>query len=161
MEKLFCAKGRPHSLAIPLIGADVNQVESCLGALTPLGRKLADRFWPGPLTLIVKADPGLSRRLLGGGDSVAVRVPDHSIARALASTLGFPVTSTSVNRTGADSAASAVEAIEAIGPFLSLVLDSGPCDRAMLSTIVDVRGDSPVLVRNGVVTWDCVVQSLS
>ena len=161
VENLFCAKGRPHNLAIPLIGADVNQVERSLGALTPIGRKLADRFWPGPLTLIVKAVPDLSGRLLGGGDSVAVRVPDHSVARALAFTLGFPVTSTSVNRTGADSAATAGEAVEALGSFLSLVLDSGPSDRAMRSTIVDVRSDSPVLVRNGVVTWDRVVQSLS
>ena len=161
VERLFHTKGRPYDLAIPLIGASVTQVEMCLGGLTAIGRRLADRFWPGPLTLVIRAPPAMDRRLLGGGDSVAVRVPDNAVARALAAELGYPVTSTSANRTGTPAALSAAEVVGVLGASVAFVIDAGPCTHGARSTIVDARGDAPVLVRDGVVTWDRVVQSLA
>ena len=90
------------SNAIPLlttfIAADMGQVARDAGRFTPLARALAGRFWPGPLTLVVAASAALNPRLLGGGATVAVRVPDHAVARALAAALGHPVTATSANR---------------------------------------------------------------
>ena len=161
VERLFQAKGRPRHLAIPLIGADLQQVETTLGRLTPLGRRLADQFWPGPLTLVIDAPAALDGRLLGGGRSVAVRVPDHAVARALAAELGYPVTSTSANRTGTPAATSAAEIVAAFASSVAFVIDAGPSDRAVPSTIIDARGDTPTLLRGGVVPWDRVVKSLA
>lgn len=157
VDRLFQAKGRPDQLAIPLIAADVEQVDREVGVLTPLGRRLADRFWPGPVTLVVDASPRLSRRLLGGGATVAVRVPDHAVARRLARLLGRPLTATSANRSGEPAATTASAAAAAMGSWASVVIDAGPAPTTEPSTIVDVRTNTPVLIRGGVIPWERVV----
>lgn len=159
VERLFRAKGRPAEMAAPIIAGDVEQVERHAGRLTPLARRLARRFWPGPLTLVIAAAPALSRRLLGGGDTVAVRVPDHPVARTLALQLGCPVTATSANRSGAPPPTTASAVVAALGPGVALVLDDGPSASPAPSTIVDARGETPVLVRRGAVAWDRVLES--
>ncbi len=160
IERVFRAKGRSSDLAIPLIAATIDQVASDVGRLTPLAKRLADRFWPGPLTLVLRAVVGLDPRLLGGRDSVAVRVPDHAVARGLAAALGRPITATSANRSGGSPGLSAQEVKEMLGPELHLVLDGGRARGDVPSTIVDVRGAKPVLIRSGVVPWKRVLQSL-
>ena len=157
VESLFRAKGRPAEMAVPLIAADAEQAAQHAGPLTPLGRTLAGRFWPGPLTLVVDAAPALNRRILAGGHTVAVRVPNHAVARALARELGHPVTATSANRSGEPPATTAAAAVTAVGPDLACVLDAGPAETTSPSTIVDVRGAAPVLMRPGVVAWDRVL----
>ncbi len=162
VERLFEAKRRSSDLAVPLIAATIGQVVAGVGHVTPLARRLADRFWPGPLTLVLDAADRLDRRLLGGRESVAVRIPDHAVARGLAAALECPITATSANRSGEPPAASADEVATAlVGPELRLVLDGGPATNPAPSTIVDARGTTPVLVRNGVVPWERVLQSLS
>ena len=161
VERLFEAKGRPPEMAIPLIAADIEQVQRCAGTLTPLARRLALKFWPGPLTLVIKAAPTLSRRLLADGDSVAVRVPSHSVARAIAKQLNHPLTATSANRTGERTPTEANEIILMFGSTVAVVLDAGPIEeRERSSTIVDARGKVPVLVRDGSVEWNSVLRSL-
>ena len=157
VERLFRAKGRPADMAVPLIAADPEQAARAAGRLTPLARALAERFWPGPLTLVVAASPALNPRLLAGGATVAVRVPDHAVARALAAALGHPLTATSANRSGAPPATTAAAAAEAVGADLACVLDAGPADVTTPSTIVDARGPAPVLLRPGAVPWDHVL----
>ena len=157
VERLYRAKGRPAAMAVPLIAADLEQVVRDAGRLTPLASTLAERFWPGPLTLVVDAAAALNDRLLAGGRTVAVRVPDHAVARALAAALGHPVTATSANRSGAAPATTAAEAAAAFGRDLACVLDAGPSPGASPSTIVDVRDDAPVLLRSGAVSWDRVL----
>lgn len=161
LELLFCAKGRSAEHSIPLIAGSREQVETHIGCLPPTGRKLADRFWPGPLTLVLAAHPMLPGRLLGGRDSVAVRIPDHPVARALADGLEYPITATSANHTGADPATTAVAAMSELGRTLAVVLDGGATDGDVPSTIVDVRARVPVLLRAGKVPWERVLQSLS
>ena len=160
VERLFQAKHRSPEMAVPLIGAAVEQIETCVGRLTPVARQLAQRWWPGPLTLVIDAAPTLNRRLLGGRESVAVRVPDHAVARALAQRLRYPVTATSANRTGVPAPTTAVEALTAMDTAVAFVLDAGATAGSVPSTVVDARGDAPILLRPGVVTWDRVVQSL-
>ena len=157
VERLFRAKGRPADMAVPLIAADLEQAARHAGRLTVLARSLAERFWPGPLTLVVDAWPALDARLLAGGRTVAVRVPDHAVARALARELGHPVTATSANRSGSQPATTAAAAVSAVGCDLACVLDAGPAKSTSPSTIVDVRGSSPVLLRHGVVAWERVL----
>ncbi len=159
VERVFEAKGRPQVLAVPVIAADLSQVDQQVGVLTPLARSVAERFWPGPVTLVLEARPSVSRRLLGGRETVAVRVPDHPIARALARLLDRPVTATSANRSGQPAATTADEAAAALGDRVSVIVDGGAASTTAPSTIVDVRSDVPVLVRAGVVPWERVVTS--
>lgn len=158
--RLFQAKGRPATMAVPLIAGDLRQVERHAGAMTTLAHRLARCFWPGPLTLVIDASPTLDRRLLAGGDTVAVRVPELPAARALALALGFPVTATSANRTGAPPPTTGPAALAALASAVALVLDGGPAPAATPSTIVDARREVPRLLRRGAVAWDRVLESL-
>lgn len=160
VERLFRAKGRAAEKAVPLVAADLRQVEGQVGVLTPLARRLATRFWPGPLTLVIAAAATLDGRLLAQGDTVAVRVPDLPLARALARGLDAPLTATSANRSGATPPTTAAATVSALGSSVALVLDGGSATAAEPSTIVDARGTSPVLLRPGVVAWDRVLESL-
>lgn len=160
VEQLLRVKSRSTAAGIPLIAADLAQVESDLGALTLSSGRLARRFWPGPLTLVVDASAALDPRLLAGGETIAVRVPDHAVARALAAALGHPITSTSANWSRVSPSTTAAGVVTALGSELTLVLDAGPSPGGAPSTIVDARGTNPLLLRAGVVPWDCVVQSL-
>ena len=161
VEHLFQAKGRASQYSIPLVAGSREQVEDHVGTLPPIGQRLANTFWPGPLTLVVAAHSTVPGRLLGGRDSVAVRVPDHAVARGLAVQLGYPITATSANRSGVRAATTVAEAVDELGPDLALVLDGGPAKCGVPSTIVDVRTTTPVLLRPGVVPWERVLQSLS
>jgi L-threonylcarbamoyladenylate synthase len=158
VHRLCRLKGRQDSSPIPLIAADRAQVEQHAGLLAPLGRRLADAFWPGPLTLVVPAWLGLARGVSGLGDRVAIRVPNHVVACELARQAGHPVTSTSANRSGEPAPATVDEFIEILGGGIDLVLDAGPTPGGLPSTIVDVTGSRPVLVRAGVVAWARVLE---
>ena len=161
LEHLFQAKGRSATHSVPLVAGCLEQVEAYVGRLSSIGRRLADIFWPGPLTLVLPAHPTLSGRLLGGRASVAVRVPGHAVARGLAVALGHPLTATSANRSGESAARTAAAAIDALGSELAIVLDGGATEGGMPSTIVDVQTSIPLLLRAGKVPWDRVLQSLS
>ena len=160
VERLFHVKGRSAEHAIPLIAANTDQVAARVGCLTPLARHLAEQFWPGPVTLVLDAIDELDRGLLGGQDSVAVRVPDHAVARGLAEALDSPITATSANRSGAPSTRSAEEVRATLGQYVHLILDGGASRSSLPSTIVDARGSTPTLIRNGAVPWERVLQSL-
>jgi len=160
VARLFDIKGRSADVAIPLIAADVTQVER-VATLTQLGHRLASAFWPGPVSLVLDARSSLSRRVCGGGDTVAVRVPDHPVARGLAAALGYPVTATSANRSGEPPASSAVDILQTIGSGVTMLLDGGDVAGGFPSTIIDARGPDPVLLRAGQVSWDRVLQSLA
>ncbi len=158
VTKLYRIKGRPVDQALPLIAASLAQVEAFAGVLPALGGRLARRFWPGPLTLVVPAWADLHPLALAGGASVAVRVPDHAAARRLAEALGHPVTSTSANRSGEPPSALADAVAAAIGDSLDGLIDAGPCPGGPPSTIVDVRGERPRLVRAGAIAWERVLE---
>lgn len=157
---LMAMKGRPGDKPLPIIAAHLEQVAARIGPLPALGRRLAQRFWPGPLTLVVTATQPLASGIAAEDGSVAVRVPASAIARALAAAVDQPVTSTSANVAGEPPAASADEVIRVFGATLALVLDGGPAHRATPSTIVDIRGNVPQLLREGAVAWGHVLESL-
>src|SRR3954471_24758266 len=105
VERLYDAKGRDRGLAIPLIAGRIEQALEAarLGARE---RRLAEAFWPGPLSIVLPALPTIAVAVRGPGGTVAVRVPDHAVARGLALALGFPITATSANLSGQAAAAS-------------------------------------------------------
>jgi len=158
--QLYRIKGRQVDQAIPLIAANIEQLEACAGTLGRLARILVERFWPGPLTIVIPAWDGLVDAVHAGTGTVAVRVPAHPTARALAAACGWPITSTSANRSG-DPALTTPEAVRlALGPDLDAIVDGGTSPGGQSSTIVDVTGREPRLVRAGAVPWDRVLECL-
>lgn len=163
VARLFDAKGRAGAQAIPLIAAEVEDVERWFGPLAPRTARLAAAFWPGPLTLVIPLrETILPAELTGGGDSIAVRVPDHAIARAVAAAAGGLITSTSANRSGQPPKQHARDVLAEVGASLALIVDAGPTPASAPSTIVDVRDEQapPRLIRTGVVPWRRVLESL-
>lgn len=151
-------KERVPDKTLPLIAADIAQVEWLAGRLSPRVRQLASRWWPGPLTLVLDVQRSLALGVVAPDGSVAVRVPAHTLARNLARRAGGPLTSTSANRAGQPPATTA-EACLALGDDVALVLDGGPSGATLPSTIVDVRGPDLRLLREGAVPWDHVLHS--
>ena len=161
VDRLVEAKRRPAGLAIPLIASERDQAAAAAAALTPLARRLMDAFWPGPLAIIVAADAALDPRVVGEGGTIAVRVPAHAVARALARAFDYPITATSANRSGCPAPSTAEAARAAFGSDIDAVIDAGPTPGGAPSTIVDVRDAAPRLVREGAVPWGRVLQSLA
>lgn len=152
------AKGRDDGKPLPLVAADEVQARALGGSWPEAAARLAARFWPGPLTLVVPAAPCLPDAVTSGTRTVAVRVPDLALARALCAAAG-PLISTSANLSGAPPPRTCAEAVEAVGPAAALALDAGP-GRDAPSTIVSVAGPEPVLVRAGAIAWTEVRHTL-
>ncbi len=158
VQRLFAAKERTAGQAIPLIAADLLQVEREAGRLTDLARRLASKFWPGPLTLVIAASAGISPSVHSGSGMIAVRVPDHGVARNLAAQCGCAITSTSANLSGRRAPRTADEIVQPLRDRIDVLLDAGATPGGLPSTIVDASGSVPVLVREGVVPWARVLE---
>lgn len=159
VQRLFDAKGRDSSLAIPLVASTLEQAREA-GELSAIDERLAEAFWPGPLTIVVPARPAIARNLLGGGTTIAIRVPAHAVAASLAAALGFCITSTSANRSGQVPATTAAQVAIDLGDAVDVVLDGGPSPGGRPSTIVEVTAHGPRLIRAGAVAWERVLESL-
>jgi L-threonylcarbamoyladenylate synthase len=158
VARLFALKGRPAQMAVPIVASDVEQAAGA-GTFGPRERRLAEAFWPGPLSIVIPAAAAIVPGVRGGGDTVAIRVPAHAVARRLAAAFGFCVTATSANTSGHPPATSADEVARHL-PEVDVLLDGGPAPGGAPSTIVGFDRDAPVLLRAGAVPWDRVLKSL-
>ena len=158
VERLFAVKGRDARVAVPLVAADLEQAMQA-GEFGPRQRRVADAFWPGPLSIVIPARASIARSALGGGETVAIRVPAHAVARQLAAEFGFSLTATSANATGQPPAAAA-DAVAIALPGVDLLLDGGEAPGGAPSTIIAFDPDGPVLLRAGAIPWDRVIKSL-
>jgi L-threonylcarbamoyladenylate synthase len=154
IARVFAVKGRAAERALPLIAADAAQVTAHLGRLPAAGQRLAERFWPGPLTILMPATRLLAREVSADTGTVGVRVPANPVARAICAACGHPVTATSANVSGEPAPATADAVERALGERIELLIDTGPAPGGAPSTIVDVTGGEPRLVRAGAVSWD-------
>jgi L-threonylcarbamoyladenylate synthase len=154
VARVFVVKGRAAARALPLIAADAAQIARHLGALPKMAMRLADHFWPGPLTMLMPAAAALAPDLSGGTGKVGVRVPADPIAMAVCAACGYPVTATSANVSGEPAPATADEVERMLGDRIEFLLDGGPTRGGAPSTIVDVTDGEPRLVRAGVISWD-------
>ena len=154
IARVFAVKGRAAERALPLIAADAAQVAEHLGRLPPAGQRLADRFWPGPLTLLMTAARGLARDVTGGTGKAGVRVPGDAVARAICAEAGRPITATSANPSGEPATPDPDEVERTLGDRIDLLIDTGATRGGAPSTIVDVTGADPVLVRAGAISWE-------
>jgi L-threonylcarbamoyladenylate synthase len=151
------AKGR-EAKPLPVIASDLGQVARLAAEVPPAVLRLADRFWPGPLTVILASGPEVPEEVTAGTATVAVRVPGLALARRLCGATG-PLISTSANAAGQPPPTTCAEAIAGVGRAAALALDAGP-GRPVPSTIVDLTGTPPRLVRPGAVAWADVLASL-
>jgi L-threonylcarbamoyladenylate synthase len=151
LARLFAAKDRPLDRAIVLLVADLEQAAS-VGVLTPAALLLAERFWPGGLTLVLRQAPeaALPAVLTAGTATIGVRIPDHESPRALARALG-PLPVTSANLSGQPDARDASEVLAQLGSRVDLVLDGGPARVGVPSTVVDCSGELPRVLRAGAI----------
>jgi L-threonylcarbamoyladenylate synthase len=156
VRRLYDLKGRAESSALTLIAADAGQAQAA-GQMTAAAARLASRWWPGPLTIVVPARATLAREVLAGGTTVGIRVPDHAVAIALARESGFCVTATSANRSGATAASTA--AADAL-PDVDAIVDGGPSRGGLPSTMVNAADGEVTLIRAGAVAWERVLESL-
>jgi len=158
VDRLFELKGRAPSAAIPFVAASRAQVDGWCG-LRGDSVELADTFWPGPLSLICDAPASIVAAVHAGLGTVAVRVPAHPIARALAEAWGSPLPATSANRTGEPAATQASELANLHSPHL-LIIDGGLAAGGAPSTIVDARERPARLIREGAIAWNRVLDSI-
>jgi L-threonylcarbamoyladenylate synthase len=153
VARIFAAKARPtfNPLIVHLADADAAAAHAMVD---PAARRLADRFWPGPLTLVLpkRADSPISALAVCGLATVALRVPGHRIARDLLAACGRPVAAPSANRSGQLSPTTAAHVADDLGGEVDLILDGGPTPVGIESTILDLTVSPPALLRPGAVT---------
>lgn len=148
LDRLYALKGRPAEKGIPVLLADAVDLFKVAGEISLHAQRLIDRFWPGPLTLIVPRRAGLPDAI-SPNQNIAVRLPDHAVARALIREAGGAVATTSANLSGHDPALSGAAALAALGSMVAVVLDDGPTPGDRPSTIVDCSSERPFIVREG------------
>jgi L-threonylcarbamoyladenylate synthase len=152
VRAVLAAKGRGRDMPPPVLVASPRVLDGLAYDLPTYARKLVDAFWPGGLTLVCPAQPSLDWDL-GADGTVAVRMPLHRTALALLDRTG-PLAVTSANRTGQPAATTCDEAEEQLGEAVSVYLDAGPCAGSAASTIVDVTGERPRVLRVGALELD-------
>jgi len=160
IEAIFETKGRPERMALPLIASDRKAVRLCVREFPDLAERLAASFWPGALTLVLAAAPTLPPRLLGGGQTVGIRISPHPVASALARAFGGAIIATSANRSGGPAPMTAAEVRDALGEEVALILDGGPTRGGKASTVLDLTSDPPRVVRSGAVALTAIEEIL-
>ncbi|QDF01132.1 L-threonylcarbamoyladenylate synthase [Myxococcus xanthus] len=149
VRRVFAIKGRPatHPLIVHIPG--VEHLDTWAREVPEAARKLAEAFWPGPLTLVLPRTARATDAVTGGQDTVALRVPNHPVALAVLQKLGGGLAAPSANRFGKVSPTTAEHVREDLGGDVDLVLDGGPCTVGVESTIVDLSSDEPAILRPG------------
>ena len=156
VKKIFAAKERPSTDPLIVHIAHVGQVTQCATAFPANARKLALSFWAGPLTLILPKKPSISDLVTAGLPNVALRAPSHRVARALMEMSGIPIAAPSANRFSRPSPTTAAHVKADLDGRVDLILDGGPTDIGLESTIVDFTVDPPVVRRPGGITYEQV-----
>jgi L-threonylcarbamoyladenylate synthase len=149
VARIFEIKGRDASKGLPLLLGDIEDLRKVAPSVPDVVGVLTEAFWPGPLTLIVKKARAVPATVTGGANTVAVRLPAHTVPRALARELGFPIIGTSANVSGGLDPVSAEDVRRELGSRVDGIIDGGPAARGVPSTIVDVTGSRPRIVRRG------------
>lgn len=154
VARLYTAKLRSSDKAIPILLADLADLALVARDLSPTALRIAAHFWPGPLTLVVPKASRVPAEVTAGGDTVAVRIPDHELARALIRAAGAPLATTSANLAGGASPVTAAEAQAQLAGRIALILDGGRCPGGVASTVVSLTEEEPTILRPGPVTLE-------
>lgn len=147
--RIFAAKGRPADNPLIVHIAHVSELSALVREIPEVAQRLAARFWPGPLTLVLERQPHVPDVTTGGLNTVAVRVPSHPVSLALIRASGRPLAAPSANRSGRPSPTRAEDVIADLEEHVAVLLDAGPCSVGVESTVLDVSSGTPVLLRPG------------
>ena len=153
VRRLLRAKGRGRDMPPPVLVSTAGTLDALATEVNAQTRDLVNRFWPGPLTVVCRQQASLQWDLGDNRGTVAVRVPDHDVARSLLEQTG-PLAVSSANLTGHAAARTALEAEEMLGDSVEVYLDDGPAAGGEPSTILDVTGEVPVVLRLGALTLE-------
>ena len=152
--KIYELKGRSEGMALPLLLSEAEDARMCAEDVPAAAWALMERFWPGALTLVVSKSASIPDIVTAGLDTVALRVPDHPVPRAIVKTLGAPITGTSANLSGRPGLTNAASVRREFGDIVDFVLDGGEAPGGVASTIVDVSGEELKVLREGAVSRD-------
>lgn len=156
VDRIYALKGRFRGKPLSIVVADLEMAGAAAADLPDVFGRLAASFWPGPLSLVVRAGPALPAAMLGPGGTVAMRVPALPWLRSLLRKIGSPLTATSANHSGGSEIDDPVEARRIFEGRVELVIDGGKTPGGAASTIVDLSRGEPRLLRPGAVPWDRV-----
>ena len=156
IRRLYTVKGRPEGKPILLLIAERAWLTGLTDSVSQQAEAVMAAFWPGPLTLAFSASSTVHPGLLAGGTTIGVRFSDSKLAQALAHAVGGPITAPSANRSGAENPLSAQEVHHQFGDQIDLILDGGSAQDAVPSTVVDVSGKTPLLIRPGKIPFEAV-----
>ena len=151
VERVYEVKKRPRHMPLSLFLAHMSQISDVAELIPPVAWLLAEKFLPGALTLVLHKSRSVPDIVTAGGTTVAVRIPAHPVPVALVEGLGTPVLGTSANLSGKPSALTAAEVYSQLGDKIDLVIDGGQCPGGRESTIVDVTGETPIVLREGAI----------
>lgn len=152
VPKIYEAKGRPSDNPLILHISKLDEIEDIVKEIPKSALILAEEFWPGPLTMVFKKSERVPYRTTGGLESVAIRMPSNKIARELIKAAGVPIAAPSANSSGRPSPTKAAHVIYDLDGKIDMVIDGGEVDIGIESTIVDVTGEVPVILRPGFIT---------
>ena len=158
VERIYKIKERPQDVALPLLLADVSQISEIAESVSQAAWLLVREFLPGALTIVLFKSNLVSDIVTAGGETVAVRIPAHPVPVALIEGVGAPIVGTSANRSGNTSALTADEVRSQFGNRIDLVIDGGECTGGRESTIVDMTGENPVILREGAIPTEEIMK---
>lgn len=159
-EKIYAAKGRPSDNPLIVHISEFDDIYKLSDEVPEIAKVLADKFWPGPLTMIVKKNKSVPVTVTGGLDTVAVRLPSHKVARKLIKESGTFIAAPSANISGRPSPTTAKHVIDDLNGRIDMIIDDGSIEIGLESTIVDLTEDVPVILRPGYVTFEMLEETV-
>jgi L-threonylcarbamoyladenylate synthase len=152
VERVYEVKERAKNMPLPLLLADKSQIDEVAEPVPPVARLLAEKFLPGALTMVLFKSRAVPDTVTGGGKTVAIRIPAHPVPIALIRGVGTPIVGTSANLSGKPSALTAEEVYNQLNNKVDLIIDGGRCPGGKESTIVDLTGETPLVLREGAIS---------
>ena len=160
VQKIFQAKGRPSDNPLIVHICSVDQIYNFVENIPNKAKTLMEKYWPGPMTLILKKKPLIPNNVTAGLDTVAIRMPSHPIARALITLANLPIAAPSANRSGKTSPTKAIHVYEDLNGIIPLIIDGGQCSGGLESTVIDLQKDPPLILRPGILTLETLQKEI-
>ena len=151
VERVYRVKERPLNMALPLLLADISQISEVAEPVPPIAWLLAKKFLPGALTMVLPKSKSVPDTITAGGKTVAIRIPAHPVPVTLVRGLGMPIVGTSANLSGKPNSLTAYEVYSQFGDRVDLVIDGGRYRGGRESTVIDITGEVPVILREGAI----------
>ena len=152
VKKIFAAKGRDEGKPLSILVASIEQAEKIALEIPEKARRLMEKYWPGALTVVLKKRPEISDVVSAGKDTIGIRMPNSRMTVSLLEAAGMPLAAPSANTSGKRSSVSAEDVICDLNGKVDMILDGGICPVGISSTVVDLTGDKPIILREGTIT---------